>query len=54
MEDYREYEINIVQNYLRQIFTCPQETWKIQPLRLSTVGKGAEIKCKKEKQNITS
>ena len=50
MEDNREYEINILQSYLRRIFSCPRETWKIQPLRLKMVVKGVEIKCKKQEE----
>ena len=48
MEDNREYEINILHRYLRQIFSCPRETWKFPPLRLKMVVKGVEIKCKKQ------
>ena len=47
MQDNREYEINILQRYLRRIFSYPRETWKIPPLRLKMVVKGVEIKCKK-------
>ena len=51
MEDNREYEINILQSYLRRIFACPWEIWKIPPLRLKMVVKGVEIKCKKQEEN---
>ena len=50
----REYEGNLPKTNFQINFSCLRETWKIPPLRLSTVGKGVEIKCKKEKKKITS
>ena len=50
MEDIREYERNILQRYLRRIFSCPRETWNIPPLRLKIVVKEEEIKCKKQEE----
>ena len=50
----REYEGNLPKINFQINFSCPRETWEIQPLRLSTIGKGAEIKCKNEKKKITS
>ena len=50
MQDNREYEISILQRYLRRIFCFPREAWKIPPLRLKMVVKRVEIKCKKQEE----